>query len=67
MDPKWLFVKVVAQKGCSDRPGAMIGRIGHVSHHLGSLLDTIELTVLCAFLCKVRYFDAQIRETLMYK
>jgi hypothetical protein len=27
----------------------------------------IELTVLCAFVCKVGYFDAQIRETLLYK
>ena len=45
----------------------MIGRIGVVSHHLRSLMGVIELTVLCAFVCKVRYFNAQIRETLLYK
>ena len=45
----------------------MIDWIGVVSHHLRSLLDAIELTVLCASVCRVRYFDAQIRETLLYK
>ena len=39
----------------------MIGRIGHVSHHLSSLLGTIEFIVLCAFVFRVGYFDAQIR------
>ena len=33
------------------------------SRHLQSLLGAIELTVLCAFACKTRYFDAQIKET----
>ena len=37
----------------------MIGWIGHVSHHLGSLLGGIygnALTVLCGFVCGVGYF-----------
>ena len=37
----------------------MIGRIGHVSHHLGSLLGAIGLTDFWVFMCKVGYFDAQ--------
>ena len=45
----------------------MIGWTCVVSHHLRSLLGAIELTVLCAFVCKVEYFDVQIRETLLYK
>ena len=44
----------------------VIGRIGLVSRHLGSLLGSIGLTVLCAFVCEVGHFDAQIRETLVY-
>ena len=40
----------------------MIGQIGHFSHHLGSPLGAIELTVLCAYVCKVKYFDAQNRK-----
>ena len=40
----------------------MFGWIGVVSHHLRSLLDVIALTVLCAFIFKVGYFDAKIRE-----
>ena len=44
----------------------MIDRIGHVSDHLGAFLSAIELIVLCSFVRKVRYFDAQIRETLLY-
>ena len=48
VDPNWLFVKVVGRQGCSDRLDDVIGWIGHVSHHLGSLLGAIELTDLCA-------------------
>ena len=59
---KWLNIKVVAHKGCSDRPDAMIGQICYVSHHLGSLLGAIELIVLCASACSVGYFDAQIKD-----
>ena len=59
MDPKWLIVKSLAQKGCNDKWDAI------VSHHLQSLLGVIELTVLCAFVCKVGYIDAQIEETLL--
>jgi hypothetical protein len=43
----------------------MIGWIGLVSHHLGSLLDIIELIIFYTFICKVAYFDAQIWETLL--
>lgn len=46
---------------------AMIGQIGHFWQHLESLLGAIELIVLCAFICRVGYFDAQIKETLFYK
>ena len=28
-------------------------------------VSAIELTVLCAFVCKVGYFDAQNKETLL--
>ena len=41
--------------------------IGVVSDHFAIILSVIELIVLCAFICKVRYFDVQIRETLLYK
>ena len=41
----------------------MIGRIGTVSHNLPSVMGAIELIIVCAFVCKVGYFDAQIRET----
>ena len=67
VDPKWPIIKVVASKGCSDRWDAVIGQIGVVSYHLRSLLGVVKLTILCAFLCKVGYFDAQLRETLLYK
>ena len=67
MDPKWLNIKVVACKGCSDRPDAMIGWIGHISHHLRSLLGVLELIVLCASACNIGYFDAQIKNILLYK
>jgi hypothetical protein len=30
-------------------------------------LSAIELTNLCAFVCRVGFFDAQIREMLLYK
>ena len=45
----------------------VIGHIGVISYHLRSLLGAIELTVLCAFVWWVGEFDAQIRETLLYK
>ena len=44
-------------KGCTDW-------VGHV---FTPLLGAIELTILCAFICIVEYFNAQIRDTLMYK
>jgi hypothetical protein len=37
----------------------MIGKIGSTTDHLQSFL--------CAFICKVGYFDAQIRETLLFQ
>jgi hypothetical protein len=40
----------------------VIGHIGFVSHHLGSCLGAIELIVLCPLMCRVGYFDADIRE-----
>ena len=67
VDPKWLIVKVVVQNGSNDRPEAVIGRIGHASHLLGSLLGAIELTISCAFVCRVGYSNAQIRVPLIYK
>lgn len=33
----------------------------------GSLLDTIELIILYAFICIIEYLDVEIGETLMYK
>ena len=41
-------------------------QIGHVSHHLGSFLGDIESIILCAYTCKVGYFDAQIREIVWH-
>ena len=58
MDPRWLYTKVVAQKGRSVKLDAMMGWIGQVSHHLGSLVGAIELTVLHAFVYQIGYFDA---------
>ena len=57
----------MAQKGCSGVLDVVTGRIGYVSCHLGSLLSAIEFTVLCVFVCKVGYFDAQIKDTLLFK
>ena len=57
----------MAREGCSDSLDAVIGWLGHLLHHLRSLLGAIEVTVLCAFVCRVRCYDAQIRETLLYK
>ena len=45
----------------------MIGWTCVASRHLRSLLGAIELIVFCAFVCRVGYFDAQIRKTLLYK
>ena len=36
--PKWLIKKMLARKGCDERMDAVIGRRGHVSHHLRSIL-----------------------------
>ena len=55
MGPNWLVVKEMGHKGCSDRD-AVIARVGHVSHHLGSLLGAIELIVLCTFRMQSRTF-----------
>ena len=54
-------------KGCNNTLDVMIGKIGHVSHHLGSLLGAIELTVLCTLVCIVGYLDVQIKQTLLNK
>ena len=42
----------------------MICWIDVVSHHLQPLMGAIELNIMCAFVCKVGYFDAQLREKL---
>ena len=67
MDLEWLFVKVLVRKGCSDKPDVLIGWRGHVLYYLRSFLGVMELIVLCAFVCKVGYFDAHTRETILYK
>ena len=67
MDLKWLVVKVVVCKRCSDKWDVVIGQIGVVSYHLSSLLGALELIVLCGFQCKVGFFDAKIKETILYK
>ena len=50
----------------SDRLDAMIGRIGLVSHHLGSLLGVI-VNHVYPHVCRVGYLDSSIRETVLYK
>lgn len=64
---KWLIVRVVGRKECNDKWDGVIGWISVVKQHLQSLFNVIELSILCAFVCKVECFDAQIRETLLYK
>ena len=59
-----MIAKVVAQKECSDRLDATIRQLRLISHLLGSLLGAIVLTILCVVVRIVRYFDAQISETL---
>ena len=61
MDLKYLIITLVAQKD------AVIGLIGVVSYYLQSLLSAFELTVLCAYICRVGNFDTQHDETLVYK
>ena len=53
-------------KRCNDKPDVVIDRISHLLHHLVSLLGDIELIVLCAFVSIIGYFDAQIKETVLY-
>ena len=47
MEPKWLIIKVVAQKDAV--LGQIVSWIVHVAHHFGSLSGAIELIVLCVF------------------
>lgn len=42
-------------KGWSEGSNTMIGWIGFVSHNLGLLFGTVDLTVICACVCKVGY------------
>jgi hypothetical protein len=56
--PKLANCKSGGQKGCRDWSYRSI---------ITPLLGVIELTFLCAFICKMGYFDAQIRETILYK
>ena len=67
MDPKWLIVKAVTQKGCNVKLDAVIDKVGLVPHHLEPLLNVTELTILCASICKLEELDPQLRETLLYK
>ena len=53
---------MVAQKRCTAKWDAMIGRVSVVSHHLQSLLGAIKLTVLRVFVCRVEHFEVYIRE-----
>ena len=53
MDLKWLIIKVGPLKGCNDKWVVVIGWSGYVSHNMQSLLGAIDLTILCAFVCKV--------------
>ena len=43
--------KLVNRKGCNVRWDAVVDRVDVVSYLLQSLLDAIELTILCAFVC----------------
>ena len=64
---KWLLrgPKLANCKSGPPKKDAMIGQIGHVSSHYWLLLSVTKLFVLCAFVCKVGYFDAWIRETIV--
>lgn len=57
---------MMVQKGCNHTWDTMIGQIG-VFPPLAITLCTIELAILCAFICTIGYFDAQISETLLRK
>ena len=48
-------------KGCNDWPDRCCFT------PLAITFGAIELTILCVFVCKVGCFDAQIKETLLYK
>ena len=65
MNPTWLTIKVLAQKGCSDRPDVVIGWIDHVLHHLGSLLGAIKLTILCTSVRRVGYLMLKLRNSIV--
>ena len=65
--PKLANCKSAALKGCNDKLDAVICQIGLVPQHLRSLLDVIEWTVLCTFVCKVGYFEAIQIGRLYYK
>ena len=58
---------MVTRKGRTARWDATIGRISVVSHHLRSLMVSINLTVSRVFVCGVEYLVVEIRETLLYK
>ena len=45
----------------------MIGYLGFDLHHFGSLVGAVEFAILSALACRVGYFEAHIRETLLYK
>ena len=59
--------KSCGSKRMQCKSDALINHIGVISHHLESLLSATELSILCPFICRVGYVDAQIRETLLHK
>jgi hypothetical protein len=63
IEVEWLLCgpKMANCKSGGMKKDTMIGWIEHVLHHLSSLLGAIDFTVLCAFIFRVWYFDAQIR------
>ena len=54
---KWLIIKAVAW----NRPDAMIGHIKSYFTSLGIVFECHWSTVLCAFICKVKYLNARLR------
>ena len=65
-----MIVTVVACKGCSDRVDATIGWMSDGSNRSSFTPLAITLRyhyMLCAFVCKIKYYDAQIKDSLLYK
>ena len=65
--PKMDNWKSGGPKGYSDSLDIVIGRIGHILHHVGSLLGGNDLTVLCAFIAESDILMLKIKEPRLYK